>query len=366
MAAPRFQTTVWDGFAALKVKEPSGDIMTITRGVLSDRNKENIMLLGLPYNLPEAACLPYDKTNPKAVQIPLSSAGLLTLSQLMDYIREAYSNPGEKNWDTLEQQAIINQCETVIDFTPFRFESEGDWALAEWIRDYYKTQYSEENWDRSLTSNQQSVMLEAFQGQFEACIKDAWQSMEGEELLSSCTSWTQLDLPVNRKAYITLFLLKVYGVNPDTAVYPTVEELSGYLSALRLPDSDKEKKFKETTKKLCYALIYCAYYAEEEYRTAFLKDICAWWKEDIWDNDPGRELFLRKSAQQTGLQTDELERLYMAQVRRIICSALSGTTSYLESIKELSKVKAVVRDHLPSELKELFRKSSHRLQGGER
>ncbi len=366
MAAPRFQTTVWDGFAALKVKEPSGDIMTITRGVLSDRNKENIMLLGLPYNLPEAACLPYDKTNPKAVQIPLSSAGLLTLSQLMDYIREAYSNPGEKNWDTLEQQAIINQCETVIDFTPFRFESEGDWALAEWIRDYYKTQYSEENWDRSLTSNQQSVMLEAFQGQFEACIKDAWQSMEGEELLSSCTSWTQLDLPVNRKAYITLFLLKVYGVNPDTAVYSTVEELSRYLSALRLPDSDKEKKFKETTKKLCYALIYCAYYAEEEYRTAFLKDICAWWKEDIWDNDPGRELFLRKSAQQTGLQTDELERLYMAQVRRIICSALSGTTSYLESIKELSKVKAVVRDHLPSELKELFRKSSHRLQGGER
>lgn len=369
MVTPRFQTTVWDGFAALKVKEPSKDVMTITRGVLSDENKEDIMLLGLPYNLPEVARLPYDKINPDAVQMTLSSAGLLTLSQLMDYIREAYSNPREKNWDTLVQQAIINQCETVINFTPFRFESGSDWALVEWIKERYKNQYPEENWDRSLTSNQRSVMLEAFQDQFEACVKETWKSletMEAGELLSFCTSWTQLDLPVNRKSYITLFLLNVYRVHPDTELYSNVKELSGYLSVLRLTDSEKEREFKETTKKLCYALIYCAYYAEEEYRTAFLKDVCAWWKEEIWENDPGKKLFLEKSVQQTGLQIDELERLYMAQVRRIVCSVLSGTKSYLKAINELSKVDAVVKNNLPSGLKGLFQKSSHRLPGGNR
>ena len=114
MAVPRFQTTVWDGFAALKVKETSRDVMTITRGVLSDENKENIMLLGVSYNLPGTARLPYDKTNPEAKQIALKDIGLLTLPQLLDYIGEAYSNPEEKNWDTLEQQAIINQCLSLI------------------------------------------------------------------------------------------------------------------------------------------------------------------------------------------------------------------------------------------------------------
>lgn len=376
MAVPRFQTTVWDGFAALKVKEASKDVMTITRGVLSDENKENIMLLGLPYNLPEKARLPYDKTNPDAKSATLKSVALLTLPELLNYIREAYSNPEEKKWDTLEQQAIINQCDTMVSFTPFGFEreNESDWQLVEWIKERYKSQVPEENWDRALTSSYRTEMLEAFRGDFEEYVKQTWQSIikSGSnewktELFSSCTSWTQLDLPVDRKSYIALFLLKVYRLKQeDTTIYPEIEEPPGYLSVLGLSEAEKEKAFEETTKKLCYALIYCAYYAEEEYRTAFLKDICAWWQEEIWENDPGKENFLRKSAEQTGLQTDELERLYMAQVRRVICSVLSDTTSYLEAIKELNNVKAIVHEHLPPVLKEWFQKSAHRLQGGDK
>ena len=373
MAVPRFQTTVWDGFAALKVKEASRDVITITRGVLSDENKENIMLLGLSYNLPEKARLPYDKTNPNVKQTTLKDIDLLTLPQLLDYIREAYSNPVEKNWDTLEQQAIINQCNTMIGFTPFGLKSEIDWKLADWIKELYKSQVPEENWDRALTSAHHSDMLEAFRGYFEDYVKKCWQLIKEQgpdkwkaELLSSCASWKQLDLPVNRRSYITLFLLKVYHIKLDAEIYPEMEELSGYLSVVRLSEEDKENKFEETTKKLCYALIYCAYYAEEEYRTAFLKDICAWWQEEIWGNDPGKENFLRKSAEQTGLQTDELERLYKAQVRRIICSVLSDTESYLETVKELGDANAIVYNHLPPEFKEWLQKFAWGQQGRNR
>lgn len=383
MIVPRFQTTVWDGFSALKVKNAFRDVMTITRGVLSDENKENIMLLGLPYNLPEKACLPYDKTNPEAKHTTLKSMELLTLPQLLEYIKEAYCNPEEKNWDTLEQQAIINQFRAMIGFTPFGLETEreserkrereSDWKLVEWIKERYKERVPEESRDRALVSIHRSEMLDAFRSYFEACIKDTWQSIKEQEpdewkkeLLSSCTSWTQVELPVNRKSYITLFLLNVYGVKLDAAD-PITDELSGYLSDIQPPGTEKsEEEFKETTKKLCYALIYCAYYAEEEYRTAFLKDICSWWQEEIWANDPGTKNFLRKSAEQTGLLPDELERLYMAQVRRIICSVLSGTKSYLDTMKELNKVKSIVNGHLPSELKEWFQKSAHKLQGGDR
>lgn len=378
MIVPRFQTNVWDGFSALKVKEAFRDVMTVTRGVLSDENQENIMLLGVPYNLPEGARLPYDKINPEARYTTLKSVGLLTLPQLLDYIKEAYGNPEEKKWDTLEQQAIINQFRTMIRFTPFGLESdrecdsESDWKLVEWIKEQYKAQFPEESWDRILMSNQRPGVLDAFRGYFEACVRDTWQSIKEQgpdgwkkELLSSCTSWTQLDLPVNRKLYITLFLLNVYSVKLNPEKWPIPDELSGYRSAIQMSDADKETEFKETTKKLCYALIYCAYYAEEEYRTAFLTDICSWWQEEIWANDPGTENFLRKSAEQTGLPIDELERLYMAQVRRIICSALSDTRSYLEAMKELNKVKAVVNDYLPTELKEWFQQSVHKLQGGD-
>lgn len=215
MAVPRFQTTVWDGFAALKVKETSRDVMTITRGVLSDENKENIMLLGVSYNLPGTARLPYDKTNPEAKQIALKDIGLLTLPQLLDYIGEAYSNPEEKNWDTLEQQAIINQCNTIIGFTPFGLKSDSDWNLVEWIKELYKKQVPEENWDRALTSTHRAEMLEAFRGYFEDHVKECWQSIQAQgpdmwkaELLSSCASWKQLDLPVNRKSVYYAFLAR--------------------------------------------------------------------------------------------------------------------------------------------------------------
>lgn len=173
------------------------------------------MLLGVSYNLPGTARLPYDKTNPEAKQIALKDIGLLTLPQLLDYIGEAYSNPEEKNWDTLEQQAIINQCNTIIGFTPFGLKSDSDWNLVEWIKELYKKQVPEENWDRALTSTHRAEMLEAFRGYFEDHVKECWQSIQAQgpdmwkaELLSSCASWKQLDLPVNRKSVYYAFLAR--------------------------------------------------------------------------------------------------------------------------------------------------------------
>lgn len=371
MAVPRFQTTVWDGFAALRVKEISKDVKLITRGVLSDENKINIMLLGIPYLLPEKARFPYDKTDPEAKQVSLEELDVCTLPQLLDYIKAAYSNK-EKSWDTLEQQAIISQCETIVGFSPFCFGEEGFvWDYIELIKGLYKEQFPEESWDRPLVSDDHAELTEALRGIFEACISNAlesirWQEVAGglkEKPFSPCTTWKRLDLPVDRKLYILLFLLKAYNVELDTDKYAQAKEMAKYLPESQLTEAGREDEFAETTKRLCYALVYCAYYAEEEYRATFLKDICAWWQEEIWANDPGKENFLRYSAEQTELLTDELELLYMAQVRRIICSVLSDTGSYLETLTGLGKVRGVVYG-LPPELLKWIQKSIRKSQEG--
>lgn len=370
MTEPRFQTIVWDGFASLKIKEVSNDVMTINRGVLSDENKKNIMFLGLPYHLPQQARLPYDKTNPRIKPRTLEDIGVSILPQLLDYIREVYNNPGEKNWDTLEQQAIINQCETIVSFLPLDSKSEDslDWKMIRWVQACYKNQVPEPDWDRSLVVEDHSALLETLQGIFEACIIELLDSIRQDNgQFTPCTSWAKMDLPINRKSYVGLFLFKAYNLDQDAKPYPYPEELAGYFSDIEtsVNKQEQEEKFEKITQKLCYALVYCAYYAEEEYRTAFLKDICAWWKEEIWENDPGKKIFLQKSAEQTGMQPDELERIYMAQVRRIICSVLSGTESYLEAIKELNKAKAIINSHLPQNLKAWLQETTQKMQRGD-
>lgn len=380
MSVPRFQTTVWDGFSALKVRD-SEDILTITRGVLSAENQETVMPLALPYYLPEQARLPYDKTDPDAEPRTLKDENVLTLPRLLDYIREVYANPEGSSWDTLEQRAIINQCQTIVGFTPFGFDFKSNSQLLEQTKAAYRERVPEDQRDRALVSDDRRTLLDAFRGYFVDWISEAMESLKKKpEVFSSCTSWKKLELPVNRMSYIEQFLQRVYQRDPslpdsensieqilqklsssdpspsdsensiERQILQKIRQLNLSLSDLEDPEEDSADSFKKTTKALCCALIYCAYYSEEEYRTAFLRDVCAWWQEEIWENDPGKDGLLRYSAEQTGLPVEDLERLYMAQVRRILCSVLSGAKSYLESMSNLSRAKGVLND-LPQESK---------------
>ena len=371
MSVPRFQTTVWDGFSALKVKA-SEDILTITRGVLSAENQENVMLLALPYYLPAQARLPYDKTDPDAEPRTLKDENVLTLPRLLDYIREAYANPKGSNWDTLEQRAIINQCQTIVGFTPFDLHFKSNFDLLKQTQAAYKKQIPENQQDRTLVSDDWQTLLEALQGQFADCISDAMESLEANpEIFSICTSWKKLVLPVNRKLYIQQFFQKVYQLEPTLPdlensieqILQKVYQMNVFPSDPEEPEEESAGGFKQTTKSLCLALLYCAYYSEEEYRSAFLRDICTWWQEEIWENDPGKEGLLRYSAERTGLPVEELERLYMAQVRRILCSVLSGTKSCLESMGDLSRAKGVINS-LPQESKNWIQESIRKFREG--
>ena len=64
-----------------------------------------------------------------------------------------------------------------------------------------------------------------------------------------------------------------------------------------------------------------------------------------------------------GLPVEELERLYMAQVRRILCSVLSGTKSCLESMGDLSRAKGVINS-LPQESKNWIQESIRKFREG--
>ncbi len=266
-------------------------------------------------------------------------------------------------------------------FTPFGFDFESNSQLLEQTKAAYRERVPEDQRDRALVSDDRRTLLDAFRGYFVDWISEAMESLKKKpEVFSSCTSWKKLELPVNRMSYIEQFLQRVYQRDPslpdsensieqilqklsssdpspsdsensiERQILQKIRQLNLSLSDLEDPEEDSADSFKKTTKALCCALIYCAYYSEEEYRTAFLRDVCAWWQEEIWENDPGKDGLLRYSAEQTGLPVEDLERLYMAQVRRILCSVLSGAKSYLESMSNLSRAKGVLND-LPQESK---------------
>ncbi len=257
-------------------------------------------------------------------------------------------------------------------FTPFDLHFESNFDLLKQTQAAYKKQIPENQQDRALVSDDWQTLLEALQGQFADCISDAMESLEANpEIFSICTSWKKLVLPVNRKLYIQQFFQKVYQLEPTLPdlensieqILQKVYQMNVFPSDPEEPEEESAGGFKQTTKSLCLALLYCAYYSEEEYRSAFLRDICTWWQEEIWENDPGKEGLLRYSAERTGLPVEELERLYMAQVRRILCSVLSGTKSCLESMGDLSRAKGVINS-LPQESKNWIQESIRKFREG--
>lgn len=342
MSVPRMQTPTWDGFAILNLDYISSNIMTVTRGLLPVANGNQFMLLGIPYLLPENAYLPYDKTAPNPAPTALSNLGIRKLPQLLDHIKASYENLDQGNWGTLGQLAVITQCDIVRQFTPLEIDIDKEQPLINSVQWLYKQITPETHRDLSLLLQAPDTLKETLKGLFGGILEGSQEN--GAGFLTPWQSWTQLKLPVNQSAYKISFLLKAYQLDLDSidevitfgeATGDISEEVSGVLRTHL-----NEEEFWQTTRKLYRAIQYCGYHAEEEYRSLFLKDVCDWWLEEIWQKDPGREGLLQYSQEHTNIKaTDELQQLYMAQVRRIMCAVLSSGKSYLADREKLDDMK---------------------------
>lgn len=350
MSVPRIQTLTWDGFALLNLDHVSPDILAVTRGLLPVANGNQWMLLGLPYLLPETANLPYDKTESNPSPKTLKNRGIQKLPQLLDHIKASYENLDQGNWGTLGQQAVITQCDIVRQFTPLEINTDEEQPLIHSIQRLYKKVTPEAQRDPSLLLQAPDTLKETLKSLFGGILEGSQEGVSDPPM--PWQSWTQLELPVNQRAYKISFLLKAYKFNldsvdktldnlvledtPDNNTPDNISEEEIRILQMHLNESD----FWQTTRKLYRAIQYCGHYAEEEYRSLFLKDVCDWWLEEIWLKDPGTKGLLKYSREHTSVKTnDELQQLYMAQVRRIMCAVLSSSKSYLSEREKLDDMK---------------------------
>lgn len=343
MQIVRMQTYTWDGFEALNLGDNiSTDIALISRGVLADENKQHRMILGVPYLLPESARMPNDETRDLSCKLKDRDQ---TLPQLLELIRSSYGNLGQRDWGTAGQKAIVTECDLIKSFTPLFLQSdlysEEDEKRIRTIQKLYKMVIPEEEWDHSLLTGDRIELFNLLAENF----GDLKKKYEIEE--DQYTSWRQIELPISRQAYFTVFLLRVFGLEKwlsQSESRPLTENEAKAMADEEvktvLNEALSEEDFKDITMKLFPAIRYCAYYAETEYAELFIRDICAWWKDEIMHKDPGYGELVEYCLEHSSVSTEqELEQLYLAQVRRIVCAYVSGIEFNLNKRDEVMRMR---------------------------
>lgn len=323
---PRFSTTVWDGMDALLCRNISSDIIPVRRGIVPEGNRKNQMLLAIGSELPTESIMPAKDELEKSTR----KMEIKTVYKLLEEFRRSYEDPEKApDFAFFPAKKIIEECAYILKLIPFSDDFKSiDLEIVKCISDCRRL-HLDNTIDISLMSrnaeNLQATILNAYWSflidQPGGCDDKAW------------SKYNEVDVRIDRQKYINSFLLISYGF--DLKSLP--EEFSGIQ---RFKDIEEMSRI---TSKVRLAFEYYYKAALTDYRDTFLQCACKWYHDEIWERDPGKNYFLEYSQQVCMENTEqELEKLYMAQIRRLLCAEIIDVmplffkqSAYLGDIKRM-------------------------------
>ncbi len=306
----RFSTTVWDGLDALRCRDISSDIINVNRGIMPEANRKSRMLLAVNSELPLESMLPRkDELETESERLEIH-----TFYELLDELKQSYYNPEEYPlFAFYPAKKIIKECKRILEIIPFSSEYEdADWEVVHKLRKYCHN-HPEYEIDRGLMVRNQGALHDM--------ILSAYWSYYGDRtMIPKRIGWTQynqVDIQVERQRYINSFLIETYGFDLDDLP----EELAD------LPHYRNSDHIDGILRKVYLAFDYYYKASLLDYRNTFLAYACKWYHDEIWKKDSGTDTFLKYSQQVCEMSTpQELESLYMAQIRRIFCASMINIT----------------------------------------
>lgn len=308
----RFSTTVWDGLNPLRCREIAPDIINVNRGIMPEVNRKSRMLLAVNSELPSVSMLPRkDELETESEKLEIR-----TFYELLDELKKSYYDPDSNPaFAFYPAKKIIKECKQILENIPFSKEWESkDMDAVLQLRSYCQT-HPEYETDRGLMTRNESSLQNMILSAYWSYLSDRDLNLEQEDW----TQYNQVDIQVDRQRYINSFLIETYGFD----LYNLPDDF------VDLPHYGKYESMNKNVRKVFLAFEYYCKASLLDYRNTFLAYACKWYYAEIWKKDSGTDTFLQYSRQVCEKSTrQDLEMLYMTQIRRIFCASMINITPF--------------------------------------
>lgn len=303
----RFSIPVWDGLDALRCGEIPPGVAEANRGVMPEANRSSRMLLVVGSELPSGCCKP--EKDPFASRREKLPDGIRTSFDLLEQMKASYQSPEKEPIFAFPPvMRIFDEYKAILQMEPFRpgFQNSDMETVSKLQR--YCAEYGIQI-DSSLASRGSRVQ-KSIQAIYWSYFND---HVPNDSEIVQPTRYTEIDLPPDRQKFINTFLIDIFM--PDRL------GKEGSLAHLDIPHYSTREEFDSAVHRVYYAMDYCEM-APRDYRDTFLECACAWYRDEVWKKDPGTQTFLRLSQELCGGTVQELEALYMTQLRRLLCAMI--------------------------------------------
>lgn len=324
----RFSVPVWDGLDVLKCRELPPGVAEVNRGVMPASNKNNRMLLIVGSELPPGCCKPEaDVFESPREKLP---EDIKTSFDLLDQLRDSYQDPKKHPIFAFPPvMRICDEYESIITMEPFcKGFYDGDLTVAYRLQEYCKKNKIEV--DSSLAVRDDSVLQSNIQDIYWAYFSD-----HISDDVPQPTRYTEINLPRDRQKFINSFMIEVF-------VPQDKDRDSGELFSMGIPHYTQEE-FDDAVRRVYSAMDYCEL-APRDYRDTFLDSACAWYQAEVWKKDPNTKTLLRLSHELCGETFQELEALYMTQLRRLLCATIINSQPLIFQDDLLAAVRRMKKD----------------------
>lgn len=315
-----FRTTTWDGLDSLNCDSGiSTNIMRVDYGMMSEISAKNQMLFGVNYLIPQEVYFPYDKYKDQtdatedSQRTSLNEMGIYNIDDLLCELQEVYEQPlGEKalKWNLVMAQSVSKKCDIAVG-NLLIFGDEDQELIEQKRKEYMREQ--DDNLDAGKLSNQ-IVLGEEMP--FERYCESLLIYFFSNVLLPRMSKEKE-----KNQTFREVKLLKNQN-NVKEEVLKRFFDLNNGNGPLAVQDNEV---LEEDIKNCCLQMRYLTRNAAEEYKESFLKDVLKWWECEILEKSADWNTFIEYSMKNiSGISRGKLKQLYMLQVRRILCSSISG------------------------------------------
>lgn len=330
----RMQTLTLDGLSVLNIKEStSTNIVLVTRGCFSYENKKHRMLTAFRSSLSQAV----EPLQPKKLES--GTVKLHTIYEVFQSVQESYSSESEnQSFLPKETSYIQNICkQTTKQIGLFKDENPD---LLSRIRKVQKL-FLESNPEipyqpQDARFNQDSdpkELLNSLQQAYEGLLTDS-----GLKPSSNSLKWSDISLLEDIERFENTIILRLFNYFPEDDVQ--IQSIDGLDTSFEFYHDGEE--FRQELRKVINGVAYVRQMAEKEFDDIFIESILKWWKENVWNKDPGSTTLLndRRYDLCTPPSSNEiLEHAYLRQIefylRALIASSPSPLQAQLKAIEEV-------------------------------
>lgn len=359
--AQRMRTTTWDGLARLNCGDNiTTNILRVDRGKVSETNQQHSMLMAFPSELPAMNIrLPDGRT--------LEEDSIHTTYDLLERVKCIYIQDGDfcgftYAHDVLECAQSIAKLLTLNvggvqkkSFKPNSGQADEDakapplsqGQLLDILKEKFKEQEkeflhfdvlsSEEDqiYARDQRRRREEIFLDKDTNRLSEYLKTLYwnnfadlhrRSETERRALEVPSTWSKVDLPDDPDRYFDSLLIYLYDFDlAEAGGWPELQDFDLYKTTDELYDD---------IQKVHWAACYLFQYAGQQYQDEFLENICRWWMDEVWANDPGQETFMAYSKEHLSvpLERAELLELYKEQIRMLIRAQIVPLNSPIDSV----------------------------------